>query len=96
MALQHNITVSGEVTMRSTQLGHINLGEQSHVLPAIIKVHSVTGTKEELTVDVRFVANHHGFSKQYKFVPEMNGDNFIRQAYLYLKTLPEFQGAEDI
>ena len=29
------------------------------------------------------------------FVPNLDGDNFIRQAYLYLKTLPEFAGATD-
>jgi hypothetical protein len=96
MALKHNITVSGEVTMRSVQLGLVNLGEQSHLLEAIVKVHSVTGTKEEVTADVRFIANNHGFSKQYKFTPQMDGDNFIRQTYLYLKSLPEFQGAVDI
>jgi hypothetical protein len=29
------------------------------------------------------------------FVPNMDGGNFIRQAYLHLKTLPEFAGAQD-
>jgi hypothetical protein len=96
MALKHNITVTGEVTMRSVQLGMIHLGEQSHLLEAVVKVHSVTGTKEEITADVRFVSNNHGFSKQYRFKPQMSGDNFIRQTYLHLKSLPEFKGAEDI
>jgi hypothetical protein len=31
----------------------------------------------------------------YKFIPNLDGDNFIKQAYLHLKTLPEFAGAVD-
>lgn len=34
-------------------------------------------------------------SKQYSFIPELNSVNFIQQAYDYLKTLPEFAGAQD-
>lgn len=33
--------------------------------------------------------------KQYSFAPKMDGDNFIKQAYDHLKTLPEFAGAID-
>jgi len=29
------------------------------------------------------------------FAPNLDGDNFIRQAYLHLKTLPEFADAVD-
>jgi hypothetical protein len=29
------------------------------------------------------------------FIPDMEGGNFIKQAYLYLKTLPEFADAVD-
>lgn len=29
------------------------------------------------------------------FIPSLDGDNFIRQAYMHLKTLPEFSGATD-
>lgn len=31
----------------------------------------------------------------YSFAPKMDGDNFIKQAYDHLKTLPEFSGATD-
>lgn len=31
----------------------------------------------------------------YSFTPTMTGDNFIKQGYDYLKTLPEFEGCED-
>jgi hypothetical protein len=31
----------------------------------------------------------------YEFIPDISGSNFIKQAYLYLKTLPEFADAID-
>lgn len=33
--------------------------------------------------------------KEYFFTANMDGPNFIRQGYEYLKTLPEFAGAAD-
>lgn len=30
-----------------------------------------------------------------KFSPDLDGENFIKQAYKYIKTLPEFTGAVD-
>lgn len=96
MALKHKFEVSGEITMRSTALGSINLGQNSQSLDAVIKVNSVTGSKEAATADVRFIVGNNSFAKPYKFTPKMDGDNFIKQAYLHLKTLPEFNGAQDI
>ena len=34
-------------------------------------------------------------TRSMSFVPVLDGDNFIRQAYFHLKTLPEFAGATD-
>lgn len=34
--------------------------------------------------------------KYYSFIPDLNGDNFIAQAYQHLKTLPEFANALDV
>ena len=34
-------------------------------------------------------------TKRYGFFHDLNGKNFIAQAYNYLKTLPEFAGATD-
>ena len=34
-------------------------------------------------------------NKVYAFTPDLNGSNFIAQAYQYIKTLPEFAGAID-
>jgi len=30
-----------------------------------------------------------------KFLPDLNGENFIKQAYEHIKTLPEFSEAKD-
>lgn len=32
---------------------------------------------------------------EFGFIPDLSGPNFIAQAYLHLKTLPEFAGATD-
>jgi hypothetical protein len=34
-------------------------------------------------------------NQRFVFVPNLNGENFIAQAYQHLKILPEFAGATD-
>jgi hypothetical protein len=66
----------------------------------IAKLLKSTGDKTKITFDVvcfnktddSIVA---ALKKQYSFVPNLNGANFIAQAYAHLKTLPEFAGAID-
>jgi len=73
--------------------------DQSIVLPdAYCKVWRVFGNKEELHCDVNILDKQNGKSYRvlsFKFVPDMNGGNFIKQAYDYVKTLPEFDAAVD-
>ena len=64
------------------------------------RVENVNGSKFQLTVTVS--ANKKFGDeiqvvefKSYVFTPNMSGDNFVKQAYEYLKTLPEFAGATD-
>ena len=60
------------------------------------KVEKVYGTKETVSFEVSTAVS--GVIVQqssYQFTPDLNGGNFIEQAYLYLKTLAEFSGAED-
>ena len=62
------------------------------------RVSTVQGGKTTLTAEVSFHASseHQAFyGKAVGFVPDMDGDNFIKQAYQYLKTLPEFSDAVD-
>jgi hypothetical protein len=64
-----------------------------------IRVSNITGNKNEIVASVIFHkddATGESFKAgNYKFAPDMNGDNFIRQAYKHLKTLPEFSSAVD-
>lgn len=61
------------------------------------KVENLNGSKDEMNFNVSFTGETTGASgsKNYGFAPDLNGDNFIAQAYNYLKTLDEFSGATD-
>ena len=72
-------------------------GEQKKNVLAYIKIISIAGDKTEITASVLFSDKEATFQKQYK-IPmsvETGALNFIAQAYVYLKTLPEFAGATD-
>ena len=65
---------------------------------AYIKVASITGSKNLLSACVEFYKSQNNVLLQtanYGFVPNLDGNNFIKQAYDHLKTLPEFDGAID-
>lgn len=67
---------------------------------AYIKVDTVSGNKStvEITVIIYSEKNEQKLpaqAKKYTFAPSMGNKNFIAQAYEHLKTLPEFDGAED-
>jgi hypothetical protein len=60
------------------------------------KINRMYGNKDGFNVEVHVLID----GKVYKqvdasFVPDLGGSNFIHQAYLHLKTLPEFAGATD-
>jgi hypothetical protein len=63
-----------------------------------IKVNSTHTTKSFGTALVQFFPNDKSSVLEelpYQFVYDINGENPIKQAYLYLKTLPEFATATD-
>ncbi|WP_338615559.1 hypothetical protein [Pigmentiphaga sp. CHJ604] len=64
-----------------------------------IKVARYVGTKSSLSVVVDYKAGADAeplYDESYFVEPfELYADNPVRQAYLYLKTLPEFAGAVD-
>lgn len=64
---------------------------------AYIVVHSVSGTKGELKATVHIRSGDLAVTRFYVFTPSVDdgSDNFIKQAYEHLKTLPEFSGAID-
>lgn len=58
------------------------------------KITNISGNKYGFIVSVdAFVNNVFSERKTSSFVPMLDGQNFIRQAYDHLKTLPEFAGA---
>ena len=67
---------------------------------AYCKVVQINGDKTKITFDVVCFNKTDNslipaFKKQYSFVPNLDGRNFIAQAYDHLKTMPEFSGATD-
>jgi hypothetical protein len=62
---------------------------------AHIKVVSTEGTKQQQRALVQITAGEKQIVKIYDFAPDIEGPNFIAQAYAHLKTLPEFSGAVD-
>jgi hypothetical protein len=75
--------------------------------PAVLKnayarIDSVNGTKNHLSLMVSFYNKSNNLmivahQNAYEFEPSINNDaqNFIKQGYDYLKTLPEFADAID-
>ena len=75
-----------------------NFGDDVSFNDAYIKIENVTGNKLQIRADVSIHKKVDGQIIErtyYTFVPSMDGENFIKQAYEYLKTLPEFAGATD-
>ena len=63
-----------------------------------LRVTEVAGNKNRVAFSLSYqIAQGEDSVKtqDFDFVPEMSGDNFIRQAYQYLKTLPDFKNAQD-
>jgi acyl-CoA thioesterase len=60
------------------------------------KVQKVLGDKALISAEVVAIVNGKVVDTiSASFVPDMDGKNFIAQAYDHLKTLPEFSGATD-
>ena len=62
------------------------------------KVDGIFGSKESLNFKLVAKTSKDGEilkSDSYVFVPNLDGKNFIAQAYDYLKSLPEFSSAID-
>jgi hypothetical protein len=68
-------------------------------VPSYCKVTFVVADKG--TVEATMVARKDAADGQvvtsqvFRFTPDLSGPNFIAQAYLHLKSLPEFAGATD-
>jgi hypothetical protein len=98
MALTKNISISGCYQFAFD--GGVATTQTDAILTipdAYIVAYSVEATKTEARATVHFRGKGVAITKFYTFTPsvESNSSNFIAQAYLYLKTLPEFADAVD-
>jgi hypothetical protein len=96
MALRKIIEAEGKSIIQ-TSIGSIENGTQRVSFSAYVKVNSVSGNKNQVTAIVYFAGDVAQFTRQYQ-VPvsvKTGSPNFIEQVYKHLKTLPEFDGAED-
>lgn len=96
MALKKIVEIEGQSFVRSS-LGTVETGAQKITFLAVCKITAIRGSKTELEFDVLHANDINKFQRSYSFQPSVadESQNFIKQAYLYLKTLPEFSGAED-
>lgn len=75
-----------------------NFGETSTFADVYFKVVTLGGSKETFSFELVAFKNKDGQEldkKVYSFAYDLNGHNPFRQAYEYLKTTPEFSGAND-
>lgn len=86
MALQKNIELAS------------NLGVNVSFTGAYIKVGNIKGNKDNISFTYDILDQKNGkvlTTKATFFEPDLNGSNFIQQAYSHLKTLEEFTDAVD-
>jgi len=78
-----------------------NFGTESILENVYVKITNLQGNKDLMEADVNLfptINNEKGQSIQTRmvsFTPDLDGPNFIQQAYEHLKTLPEFADATD-
>ena len=96
MALKKIIELEGD-TFLNTPYGRIKTGQSKVAIAAYIKVQSISGDKNNINATVMFTDDNIQFNKQYGFPASVidGAPNYIKQAYTYLKTLPEFENSED-
>ena len=76
-----------------------NFGVSINFSNAYFKVNEINGGKNKLIAYVHTSVEKNGQILEktaYEFAPDLDGDNFIKQAYNYLKTMPEFLEATDV
>jgi hypothetical protein len=96
MALKKIIELEGD-TFLNTPYGRVKTSKSKLAIAAYIKVENVSGDKNSIKATVSFTDNAIELNKTYSFPASVDNaaPNFIKQAYEYLKTLPEFENSED-
>jgi hypothetical protein len=76
-----------------------NFGTNQTLPNVYIKVITVEGSKSFVSANVGYFKEKDGLllhSKTFDFEPDLNGNNFIEQAYVYLKQVDELSASEDV
>lgn len=96
MAFRKIIEIEGESFIASPN-GNVSLGQKKLAVSAYCKIIYVAGDKQMLQINVESVAEEFKKSEVFFFKPSVddNAPNFVKQAYKYLKTLPEWKDATD-
>ena len=75
-----------------------NFGDTVVFNDTYIKINEINGYKNKITVILFIYKKENELllkSEAYSFTPNLDGDNFIKQGYEYIKTLPEYADAID-
>lgn len=96
MALKKIIEFEGEAFV-STPEGNISLGRQKTAFTGYCRITNVSANKTIGRITVECQADSYKMERYYQvpFSVEDGAPNFIKQAYVYLKTLPEWANAVD-
>ena len=70
------------------------------IINVYCKIKNISGTKVKISLDLAILTEDKAKTIEilkYEYTPsvEEGSENFIKQGYEYLKTLPEFKDAED-
>lgn len=76
---------------------------EESVRNAYAQINTISGAKHRLSFNVMYYSKQplpesdtvRFYAETFVFVPDLNGKNFIAQGYEYLKTLPQFENAQD-
>lgn len=104
MALQKNIIITVVYLIENIifiEGVNSSIDKEVPIDSAYVKIISITGGKENLELLVGiYTSDKSNLIKTMKYImipsTENNSDNFIKQGYEYLKTLPEYEGAIDV
>ena len=105
MALQKSITIPAGTNLSAVypDFAFCSKNVNVDVPNAYLKIASVDGTKDSMNITVRAFTDRDNpipfdYQKIYTFIPLVSdgAENFIKQGYLHLKSLPEYTDAIDL
>ena len=94
MSIKSKANFTGSLKLH-TDNGVANIEDKTLEFDCTVTVQSVKVDKLKSIATVVFISEQIIITKFYDFDTNLTGDNAIKQAYMYLKTLPEFAGATD-